>query len=340
MKRKAFFIALFLFASLAFSQTKNFEWKSDEPKNLGLDQNKIAAFNAELPPTEVTSCIIVKNGAIASEYYKEGYNQESVFGMQSVSKSLTSAIVGIAIEQGYFTLDDPIAKFFPELRTKEDARFQKITVRHLLTNTSGLVSTDSAVWGQWRASGDWIKFLFDRPLTHEPGKIFEYSTGNTHLLSAIVQKTTKKTLDEYGRSVLFEPLGMDSGYFDFDAKGIADGGNGAHLSARDMARFGLLYLHGGKWQEKQVVPASWVSESIKIHTPKQARYGYQWWVRWFGKSGARGFFAHGWGEQVIAVIPSKNLLVTFSSRYPDNRKNAVYWKWIGDIVDAAARADE
>ena len=214
------------------------------------------------------------------------------------------------------------------------ALFEKITVRHLLTNTSGLVSTDSAVWGQWRASGDWIKFLFDRPMLHEPGKVFEYSTGNTHLLAAIVQRTTKKSLDQYGRQVLFEPLGMQGARFDAGPEGVGDGGNGFHMTARDMARFGLLYLQGGVWHGKRIVPAEWVEESTKIQVPKQARYGFQWWVRWFGKSEARGFFAHGWGEQVIAVLPSKNLVVTFSSRELDNRKNATYWRWIGDIVDS------
>ena len=332
----------FLLGAFVFPQS-SFEWKSASPKTLGLDGKKIEAFLAELPDTLVTSCLIVKDGAIASEYYKAGFGKESVFSMQSVSKSVTSAIVGIAIEQGYFKLDDAISRFFPEakgaavFRGESAALFNKITVRHLLTNTSGLVSTDSAIWGAWRASGDWIKFLFDRPMQHEPGKVFEYSTGNTHLLSAIVQRTTKKTLDQYGREFLFKPLDLQSARFESDPQGISDGGNGAHLTARDMARFGLLYLQGGVWQGKQIVPAKWVSESIKIQVPNQARYGYQWWVRWFGKSEARGFFAHGWGEQVIAVIPSENLVVTFSSVEPDNRKNAIYWRWIGQVVDAIVR---
>ena len=344
MKRKNLFttslFAVALFLAWPLPAQGSFEWKSASPKSLGLDQKKIGAFLAELPDTLVTSCVIVKDGTIASEYYKAGCGADSVFSMQSVSKSVTSAVVGIAIQQGYFKLDDAISQFFPEAknlavcRGESKALFEKITVRHLLTNTSGLVSTDSAVWGQWRASGDWIKFLFDRPMLHEPGKVFEYSTGNTHLLAAIVQRTTKKSLDQYGRQVLFEPLGMQGARFDAGPEGVGDGGNGFHMTACDMARFGLLYLQGGVWQGKRIVPVEWVEESIKIQVPKQARYGFQWWVRWFGKSEARGFFAHGWGEQVIAVLPSKNLVVTFSSREPDNRKNATYWRWIGDIADS------
>ena len=189
MKRKDIFttslFAVALFLAWPLPAQGSFEWKSASPKNLGLDGKKIQAFLAELPDTLVTSCLIVKDGTIASEYYKAGCGADSVFSMQSVSKSVTSAIVRIAIQQGYFKLDDAISQFFPEAknlavcRGESKALFEKITVRHLLTNTSGLVSTASAVWGQWRASGDWIKFLFDRPMLHEPGKVFEYSTART-----------------------------------------------------------------------------------------------------------------------------------------------------------------
>ena len=324
------------FAQVAGAKTE-FVWKSKELKEAGLDAKKIEAFNKALLPTEVTSCIIVKDGAIVSEYYKSGYSKESLFPMHSVSKSVTGTIVGIAIKQEYFGLDEPIINYFPELKDKSDSRFKKITIRDLLKNTSGLVSTDSSLWAQWRSCGDWIDFLFKRPLSYAPGKVFEYSTGNTHLLSAIIQKTTKKTLDEYGREVLFKPLGLDSAYFESDPNKISDGGNGLYLTARDMARFGLLYLNKGMWEGSQIVPQSWIAESTKIQTPGQARYGYQWWIRWFGEEQVRGFFAHGWGEQVIAVIPEKKLVITFSSRYPDNRKNATYWQWIGDIVDASTK---
>ena len=233
-------------------------------KRSGLGCKKIEAFNKALLPTEVTSCIIVKDGAIVSEYYKSGYSKESLFPMHSVSKSVTGTIVGIAIKQEYFGLDEPIINYFPELKDKSDSRFKKITIRDLLKNTSGLVSTDSALWAQWRSCGDWIDFLFKRPLSYAPGKVFEYSTGNTHLLSAIIQKTTKKTLDEYGREVLFKPLGLDSAYFESDPNKTSDGGNGLYLTARDMARFGLLYLNKGIWEGSQIVPQSWIDESTKF----------------------------------------------------------------------------
>ncbi len=337
MKKYILIILILITASVffvSFGAKTSFEWESDAPENLGLKESSIKTFASSLKNTEVTSCIIVRGGKIAFEYYKTGYSKDSSFPMHSVSKSITSAVTGIAISQGYFSLDDSITEFFPELKEKKDKRYQKITVRELLRNTSGLVSTDSGLWDEWRKSDDWIKFLFDRPLKYEPGKVFEYSTGNTHLVSAIIQKTTGKTLEEFGRKYLFEPMGLSSLRFDLSPEKFCDGGNGAYLTARDMARFGLLYLHEGQWLSKQLVSKEWISESIKIQTPNMARYGYQWWIRWFGKKQARGFFAHGWGEQVIAVIPDQDLIITFTSRYPNNNKNSMYWNWIGDIVDA------
>ena len=271
--KKLFFIVILIVAvhSIIFAEEAGFDWHIASPQDVGLDEQKITAFRAALLPTEVTSCIIVRYGKIALEYYK-----------------------------------------------------------------SGLVSTDSALWGLWLASDNWIDFLFDRPMQHKPGSVFDYSTGNTHILSAIIAQTTGKSLNNYGQQVLFAPLGLNSAYFDDDPQGISDGGNGLHLTARDMARFGLLYLHNGVWQDKHLVPSEWVTQSTNIKTPKLARYGYQWWIRYFGKKQLKGYFAHGWGEQVIAVIPDADLVITFTSSYPDNRKNAVYWQWIGNIVDAAA----
>ena len=155
------------FAQVAGAKTE-FVWKSKELKEAGLDAKKIETFNKALLPTEVTSCIIVKDGAIVSEYYKSGYSKESLFPMHSVSKSVTGTIVGIAIKQEYFGLDEPIINYFPELKDKSDSRFKKITIRDLLKNTSGLVSTDSSLWAQWRSCGDWIDFLFKRPLSYAP----------------------------------------------------------------------------------------------------------------------------------------------------------------------------
>lgn len=340
MKRIIFFVAvsIFMISSNGFAKScslkNSFEWERVAPSEVGIDQSVVEKFTREITDSKVTSSIIVRSNRIVNEYYKNGYNATSLFPMHSVSKSVTSAIVGIAIDQGYFNLDDPIVKFFPQLENKRDSRFKKITIRDLLINKSGLISTDTPqIWKKWRASDNWINFLFDRPLTFEPGKVFQYSTGNTHLLSAIIRQTTGKTLKEYGNEVLFKPIGMASANFDVAPNGICDAGNGLNLTARDMARFGLLYLHSGVWCESQVVPLNWVSESVKIQTPGQARYGYQWWIRYFGKEQLFGFFAHGWQEQVIAVIPQKGLVITFSSNYPDNSKNATYWRWISMIVD-------
>lgn len=301
---------------------------ADKNTNTELDKY-VKTFSS----TEITSCTVLKDGTRVAEYFKEGYSEKSIFSVQSVSKSITSAIVGIALYEKLIpSIDTPIVNYFPELSKKTDRRFSQITIRHLLNNTSGLTSTDSPLWTQWRNSENWIEWIFSNPIVHNPGTVFEYSTGNTHLLSAIIQKVSGKTLLEYGKEKIFDKAGMTTVRCSLDPQGICDGGNGFSLSAGDMASFGELYLNNGKLNGVQYVPSEWIKESTKSQV-NGVRYGYQWWQRNFGAKGYAAFFAHGWGEQVIAVIPGTKLVITFTSRYPDNRRNSIYWKYISDIVN-------
>ena len=311
-----------------------YEWKKSSPASSGVSEAKLQRVLDAIKDTEITSNIIVKDGSIISEYFKEGYSNTSLFSVQSCSKSITSAIIGCAIENKDIpNIDVPIANYFERVSDSNDARLKQITLRHLLTNTSGLISTDTEIWTEWRNSENWIDYLFDNPLKHTPGAVFDYSTGNTHIASAILQKATGKTLYEYGKEHIFDKIGMRDIRCAQDRQGISDGGNGFSLTAYDMALFGQLYLNKGEWNGEQIIPSSWVSESTRVQL-KDASYGYQWWIRYFGSKGYRSYFAHGWGEQVIAVIPGANMVVTFTSRYPDNRRNKIYWQYITDIVDA------
>lgn len=141
-----------------------------QPGGASLDGAVLTALHDRLDDTQVQSCVIVRDGTIVDEYFKEGYDETTLFTLQSCSKSVTSALVGIAIEQGYLPgVDVPIAGYFPQLLEAEDERLQDITIRHLLTHTSGLQSTDSSLWSQWRASDDWVAFLFERPLAAAAG---------------------------------------------------------------------------------------------------------------------------------------------------------------------------
>ena len=313
-------------------------WEHGSPEEHRLDGAVLTALHDRLDDTQVQSCVIGRDGKIVDEYFKEDYGETTLFTLQSCSKSVTSAMVGIAIEQGYLPgVDVPIADYFPQLLKAEDERLQDITIRHLLTHTSGLQSTDSSLWSQWRASDDWVAFLFERPLAAAPGTTFDYSTGNTHLLSVILEQATGMSLMEYGRQVLFGPMEMDSVQCGTDPQGNADGGNGFSMNVYDMAKFGQLYLDGGVWRGEQLVPADWVEQSTTVQfdlSRDRSDYGYQWWARTFGQGDHPAYFAQGHWGQFIFVVPDLELVVVFTSHHEGS--SDMYWQFVNDIVDACA----
>ena len=258
-------------------------WSYAAPESQGMDSEALARVHKTYESFPLLAAVIVRNGLVVDAYYKEGYDESSVFTLQSTSKSITSALVGIALEQGCLeSLDQPLSDFFPELHAASDPRWAKITLRHLLNHTSGIASTDSPRWYEWRASENWLDYLFALPIYTEPGTSFDYSTGNTHLLSAVLERATGIPLADYAQEVLFEPLGITDARLETAPEGVGDGGNGFSMKTLDLARFGLLYLNGGVWQARQIVPADWVTASTTTQakrTSDGSRYGYQWWVR-------------------------------------------------------------
>ncbi len=312
-------------------------WRQEAPEDHGVDAAALEALHRELDGTQVLASVIVKDGVIVDEYYKEGYDSSSPFAMYSVSKSFTSALIGIAIDQGYIeSVDTPISTWFPQLLESENPAARQITLRHLLTHTSGLQGTDGDLWESWRASEDWMKFVLDRSIAAEPGTTFDYSTGNTHLLAAILQQAVGMTEYEYGKQTLFDPLGMDSVTCDMGPQGISDGGNGFHMNVYDMAKFGQLFLDGGQWQGRQIVPAQWAKDSISLQFKRSsgsADYGYQWWVRTFGQRQHPAFFAQGHFGQYIFVVPDLQLVALFTSYHTGG--SSMYWRFANEIVEAA-----
>ena len=310
------------------------EWTYDTPEHQGIRESALSALHTTYDSFPLLSAVIVRNGVVVDTYYKDGYDETSVYTLQSVSKSITSALVGIAIEQGYLeSVDAPLSDFFPELLSAEDTRWSRITLRHLLTHTSGIASTDSSIWYEWRASENWLDYLFALPIYTEPGTNFDYSTGNTHLLSAVLEQATGKSLGDYAGEVLFEPLGMTSAGVGTAPEGVGDGGNGFYMTTLDLARFGLLYLDGGVWQGQQIVPADWVQASTTTQAQRASdgsRYGYQWWVRSFG--GHPAYVAQGHYGQYLIVVPELSLLIAMNSDYEGS--SSIYWQIANDVVAA------
>ena len=262
------------------------EWQHDTLESQNINRSVIENVHASLDSYPINAEVIVRNGVMVDEYYKDGYVVNSIFTLQSTSKSVTSAILGIAIDKGYIeSVDVPLSTYFPQILKYGSEYKNQLTIWHLLTHTTGLDASDTANWNEWLASENWVDYVLDRPAVSRPGTVFNYFTGNTHLLSAIIQQATGKTAYDFGKEYLFDKLDMDSVQCTTDLQGISDGGNGFALDIYDMAKFGQLYLNQGIWEGEQIISPGWVEESTTVQFDRSsgsADYGYQWWVRTFG----------------------------------------------------------
>ena len=276
----------------------------------------------------VHSLLIVKNDALVYEGHFGGFRRDTLHRLYSVTKSVTSALVGIAIDKGYINgVDEPAISFFPEYVDEAwDHRKDAITLQHLLTMSAGLQYDEQSYpyrdsrnsHTQMTAAYDWMKWTLKEPLVAEPGTRFAYSTGNTHLFSGILQKTTGMYASQFAEEHLFGPLGISDYYWYIGDGFPAAGGSfgGLKLRPRDMAKFGYVYLTGGRWKGVQVVPAEWVRESFvpRITAWWDSQYGYYWWIHSDQVSGREinWFAARGYGDQFICLFPSLDMVVVIT----------------------------
>jgi CubicO group peptidase (beta-lactamase class C family) len=293
---------------------------------------------------DVHGILVVRNGCTVVEAYYPLYGPKTSHSTASVGKSFTGALVGIAIREGYIEgVEQKVADFFPDHSDwQNDPLKQAMTIEHLLTMTSGLdwpetaasYSSSQNVMNEMMRSADWVGFVLDRPMAAAPGATFNYSSGASHLLSAIVQEATGMRTFAFAREYLFEPLGISHVSWPSDPDGIAFGAGGLRLTPRDMAKFGQLYLQGGVWEGKQIVPAEWVEASIapQVHAHGAASYyGYQWWVRGNGI-----FAAHGYRGKRIFVIPDLEMVVVFTADLSGNAPSVI----LSNFIIPAARSSE
>lgn len=293
-----------------------------------------AAAADELP--RLYSLLVHWRGELVFERYYNGRQASRPANIKSASKSIISALVGIAIERGLITgVRQKIADFFPEqLAAEEHAAKRVITVENLLTMRSGLRSTSNRYYGAWVQSRNWVQHALGRPLMTLPGLYMEYSTGNTHLLSAILTRASGTSTWQFAQNALADPLGMTLARWPQDPQGIYFGGNDMLLTPRQMVAFGRLYLNGGRLDGRQVVPADWVATSIvpRTRSPISGReYGYGWWIRRL--AGHETFYAWGYGGQYIFVVPDLDLVVvTTSSVSPGNERRG-HRRTVDDIVE-------
>lgn len=307
------------------------DWPVSTPDKEGLDGAALAGFVAEIRQGDVLPrlhyLVIVRHGRLVLEENFHGWGPGKVHMLQSVSKSFTSALVGIAIARGEFKgVDEKVLDFFPDLKgiANLDERKAAMRLEDILTMRTGTdynESGDSSPHGQLnRLTTGWDKFYLDRPMVQAPGTGFQYDSGGVILISAMLKRRTGLHAREYAREHLFKPLGIEKFWWGGNAEGHTHTGGGLNLSGRDAAKLGQLYLNKGRWGDVQVVPESWVRESLKMRVdltvPGQppSGYGYLWWV-WApdprGKSGEYIYAARGRFGQYIIVVPEHDMVVVF-----------------------------
>jgi CubicO group peptidase (beta-lactamase class C family) len=274
----------------------------------------------QLKKEKITSCLISINDELVFNFYKNKKMETKLHKINSVTKSILSILVGIAIDRKELeNIHLPITKFFPILAQNHP----EITIEHLLTMSPGIHWPEFSDWGgtclPMSNSPNWIKFFFERDIIENPGKTMQYNSGCSHLLSAILKRVTGKSLKEYAVEHLFNPLQIHDFIWHSDSKGITIGGFGLYLKPADMMKIGKLVLQNGTWKSKVIVSESWIKQSTvaKLHTYNRiGSYGYHWWILTDEHNKPMkpdAFFAMGYGGQYIIVVPKYNLITTVTS---------------------------
>jgi len=304
-------------------------WPTSTPAAQALDGDRLNELAGLIREGEefpnVHSLLVVRNGYLVLEEYFAGHDADDLHDVQSVTKSFTSAAVGIAVGEGRIAgIDAKVLDFFPDTSGIEnlDDRKRAITIENLLTMRSGTdyhEHSPGSPHHQLNAlTHGWSEFYLSRPMVSDPGTRFQYDSGGVVLLSAILKARTGRHADALLSDRVFKPLGIEKSWWFKNAEGHPHTGGGLRLRPRDMAKFGLLYLREGRWEDKQVLPRAWVKASLTQHVTFPEKrgpfvgYGYLWWI--FepdpqGNGKERIYAACGFRAQYIFVVPEHKMVV-------------------------------
>jgi CubicO group peptidase (beta-lactamase class C family) len=313
------------------------DWETRSPESVGMDSAKLDAAIAYAMQDQMDTLgiVILKNGYIIGEAYEDEETINEIHQSFSVAKSVTNALVGIAIEKNLFTIDDSICQYYEDwVCSDKNDRRSRITIKHLLTLTAGLdwhedwscplnkftmaFSDNDAVWMHMSFLRSPINYVLDKSGIHEPGTHFEYSTGAPELLSGVIETSSGMNALEFAKKNLFSPLGITNVTWEDDIEGHTRTYATLAMTTRDYAKFGYLYLKKGKWKDQQLVPETWVQVSTNsgVNPVGVKWYGYLWHVNLPEKYGVKNtdipadaYSAQGIYGQRIFVIPSKGLVV-------------------------------
>jgi len=359
LKRVLFFILVFAF----FVQAQQKDWPTASPRSVGIDEKALAAFDAEIAAGKfgnMDGLTIIRNGKLVFEkryphdydkiygakakqesplnagdvsgpynYYSSWwhpwYQGGDLHTLQSVSKTITSIIFGVARTRGDIPdVDTPVMKYFDESKTANvDERKRRMTIRHLLTMSAGIDWNESLPYtdpkntgSQMEASFDWVEYTINRPMAHEPGKKFEYNSGATQILAHVFRVATGTDIEAYAVKHLFTPLGIKQFYWKRSPSGLVDAEGGIYLRPRDLAKLWQLFLQNGKWDGKQIISPEWVKDSLTPHMDlgPNAKYGLKWWLYPYGKDNKMlAWSGNGFGGQFPIVLPEYDMVAVFNA---------------------------
>jgi CubicO group peptidase (beta-lactamase class C family) len=340
---------------LGFSLIQQVAARDELPRataeSVGIDGTAIAKLVADIRAgkySDVHSLLVLRSGKLVTEEYLQGedehrgqplgkvrFDAATLHDLRSVSKSVTSALFGIAMASGAIgDIDAPVLRYFPEYADLQTAERLRIRLRDVLSMTSGLEwDEDSRPYGDplnsetaMDAASDRYRFVLSRPIVAPPGERFRYSGGDTMLLAAVIERATKQRLSKYAEQVLFRPLGIERYEWITYPDGTPIAASGLRLLPRDMAKFGLLYMQKGQWRGTQVVPEPWVKASTRAQAKVSDRpfgfqnYGYQWWLGTARDDAHTPWImAVGYGGQRIMLVPSRDLIMVMTAGMYRNR---------------------
>lgn len=355
-----FFVSFQIFAQASAKSWPGESWTVSTPEKEGIDPTAIEDLVADIRAGEyglVDHFLLIRNGRIvADHHFKHDYEKISsqhdpknhqydydhpawhpyyqgtkLHTLQSVTKSITSVAVGIAIDEGHIPegVETPALSFFDDYKPDlSDARKKSMTLEDMLTMRSGISWNEMVPYVdernsciQLEASDNWIQFVLDQPMREEPGEVFDYNSGVSVLLGKIVRVATGERIDAYAKKKLFEPIGINEYYWKTTPDGEIDTEGGLYLSAHDLARIAYLMLRNGNWDGKQVVSKEWVQASIAPVVadvnPNNGRpdqgYGYQWWVPEHEDGQTKIFCGSGYGGQFPIIVPEHDLVIVFNA---------------------------
>ncbi len=294
------------------------------PEEQGMDSTRLIAMLKKIKKDKkkLTSLIVMRNNKMVLEEYFNNHSPNSLNQIWSVTKSIMSFLIGKAIDEGHIqSVHDSIEKYLGDyfkLNIIDKNKKRKITIEHLLTMTSGFKWVEigqekgKSSFHKMTATRDWIKHILKTPMLNNPGTGFNYCSGNSHLLSAILQRTTGKSAFQYAMEKLFKPLGINKVKWDKDPQGRSIGALGLRLTSRDMVKIGLLYLNQGRWQGTPIISKQWIKKSTQGYASFNGwKYGYKWWL--ISNAPYKIYSAIGSLGQFISVVPKLNMVIVVTA---------------------------